>query len=110
MKKSILFTLLAMPLLCSCGGGNRQSAYEYYSEEAREHEAKAAQIRADLQYGNDNNQIETLASSYAGRQITKGEYRRLSLEKEEQLIQENKLKAQGAKTAEKQTLFGRLFK
>ena len=106
--KRLLYLLLIIPCFVSCGNEGGSSVYNYYMDEARDHDAKAAKIKAELTYGNDNDEIEPVISSYVGRPMTKKEYRQLSLEDEQKLAEENRLKAEGAKTASKSKhLFGR---
>lgn len=94
------FTSIA---ICSCGGNKSQQMYDYYMEKARESDAKIHLRESQLQYGNDNNDIDPIVSTYVGRSVTNGEFRRMEIEKE--IEQEYRLKAEGAKSTARKSIF-----
>ena len=103
--KKILGMAITSIAICSCGGNKSQEMYDYYMEKARESDAKIHLKESQLQYGNDNNDIDPIVSSYAGRPVTNGEFRRMEIEKEKEIEQEYRLKAEGAKSTARKSNF-----
>lgn len=92
-------------VICSCGGNKSQQMYDYYMEKAQESDAKIHYRESQLQYGNDNNDIDPIVSTYVGRPVTYGESRRMEIEKEKEIEQEYRLKAEGAKSTARKSIF-----